>query len=104
MRKQISIINPEGIKNQAEGYAAAYSAFEVLELDNLTGCANTAGYFTTDAAVINHRMDLFYDILNIKPLYEFLKDTDEKLKNLEIELSTKAGPENTKCRIRNLRL
>ena len=44
------------------------------------------------------------DILNIKPLYEFLKDTDEKLKNLEIELSTKAGPENTKCRIRNRRL
>ena len=59
MRKQISIINPEGIKNQAEGYNAAYSAFEVLELDNLTGCCEYSRIFYNRRCVINHRMDLF---------------------------------------------
>lgn len=95
MSIHISLINPEGIKNSVKGFIAALSAYTVFELDIFTGCANIADYFTDDPVVINHRMDLFYDILNIEPLYKFLYDAGEKLKGLELELYTKKEPENT---------
>jgi DNA mismatch repair protein MutS len=94
MSIHISIINPEGIKPSAKGFINALSAYTILEINNLTGCANIADYFTTDPAVINHRMDLFFDILNNEPLYNFLNEAESKLKGLELELNSKTAAIN----------
>ncbi|MDD4774062.1 MAG: hypothetical protein PHZ09_10765, partial [Eubacteriales bacterium] len=64
MNNHISIINPEGTKQSSKGFINALSAYTILEISNLTGCMNIADYFTTNPALIYHRMDLFLDILN----------------------------------------
>lgn len=94
MNNHISIINPEGTKQSSKGFINALSAYTILEISNLTGCMNIADYFTTNPALIYHRMDLFLDILNNGLLYNFLYETEDQLKGLELELNSRTAAIN----------